>query len=390
MNGCSARILLLAACGAALLRGGHGQSATCQTYMYDPMWGTYMYLDGGSCCSGSSRECCSCRASWDDTKILCQDYADAWAGCSTGYNCESTDRGSAPEMEPESYGGDVSGAPDGWDAGEGPRRAGQPYSLCPACTEPGRYIAEGRAGTNCVPCAAGKFTASRTAISCQQCPEGKTSSVSASACEDLPEGAELSRITLSSVSPAACDADTPANACMEDMRLLIEDEKITLYPGLAEYMGQECPTSTGTIDRDSGVASGTSVSIAALRCLACRRECLMQSSSCVQGPWRRVSDSSTANVDWTASVPESGKVEVTVTLPQVRHVRPTHRTHIYMRAKSGAREVSSVRTFRAEKAKPSLGCVVYVSRGTPSGCWNARARISSLKVRWTSVQVRVP
>jgi hypothetical protein len=99
--------------------------------------------------------------------------------------------------------------------------------------------------------------------------------VSASACEDLPEGAELSRITLSSVSPAACDAGTPANACMEDMRLLIEDEKITLYPGLAVYRGEECPTSTGTIDRDSGVASGTSVSIAAPRCFVSRRACLM-------------------------------------------------------------------------------------------------------------------
>ena len=31
----------------------------------------------------------------------------------------------------------------------------------------------------------------------------------------------------------------------------------------------------------------------------------------------------TANVEWTASVPESGKVEVAVTLPQVRLVKPT-------------------------------------------------------------------
>jgi hypothetical protein len=52
-----------------------------------------------------------------------------------------------------------------------------------------------------------------------------------------------------------------------------------------------------------------------------------------------------ANVDWTATVPESGKVEVTVTLPQVRHVQPIRRT--YMRARD-----NDVRSFRAEKAKP--------------------------------------
>lgn len=33
--------------------------------------------------------------------------------------------------------------------------------------------------------------------------------------------------------------------------------------------------------------------------------------------------SNMANVEWTASVPESGKVEVTVTLPQVRLAKPT-------------------------------------------------------------------
>lgn len=270
MNGCAARIVLLAVCAAALLRGGHGQN-TCGTFSFTHVG--YLGLDGGndggSCCSGNARECCQCSvSSYHDSAIACVDYASEWSTyqvglCSSGTMCETAD-----------IFGDVSGAPAGWNAGSGPRRAGQPYSMCPACTEPGKYIAERRAGTNCVPCAAGTFTASRTATSCQQCPEGKISSVGASACEDLPDGAELSRITLSSVSPAACDADTPANACMENIRLVIEDDKITLYPGLAEVGRDACPTSTGTIDRDSGVASGSSVSIAALRCLVCRRACL--------------------------------------------------------------------------------------------------------------------
>ena len=250
MSGYAARALLLAVCAAALLRGGHGQS-TCQTMD----WDSWDYRDGGSCCSGNARECCHCSASWDNSRIQCVSDENGWNNCAAGAACGTID------VAPEMFGGSVSGAPTGWDAGLGPHRAGLPYSLCPACTEPGKHIAEGRAGTNCVPCAAGKFTASHTATSCEQCPEGKLSSVGAASCEDVPEDAELSTVTLSSVSPAACDADTPANACMREMRLLIEGDKITLYPGIAESGSDQCPTNTGTIDRDSGVASGTSVSV---------------------------------------------------------------------------------------------------------------------------------
>ena len=125
-----------------------------------------------------------------------------------------------------------------------------------SCTESGKYIADRRAGTNCVPCEAGKYNADRAATSCRSCPEGKAPVAGASACADSEN---LSRLKLLSVSPAACDADTCANQCMEELDLEIVDNKLTISPSVSSFGSCNCPLSTGTID--GGQATGTIVSV---------------------------------------------------------------------------------------------------------------------------------
>ena len=141
----------------------------------------------------------------------------------------------------------------------GPSRAGQDGSGCPACTEDGKHIAEGRAGTNCKPCAGNTYSTSRTATSCTECPAGKMSNALKTACEEPAEGTSI--IKLRSVSPSACNAGTTANECMETLMLEIKDDVLAITPAESS-----CPGSVGIID--GGEATGTSVRPRPVGCVA--------------------------------------------------------------------------------------------------------------------------
>ena len=142
---------------------------------------------------------------------------------------------------------------------EGPSFAGQDGSGCPACTEDGKHIAEGRAGTNCKPCAGNTYSTSRTATSCTECPAGKMSNALKTACEEPAEGTSI--IKLRSVSPSACNAGTTANECMETLMLEIKDDVLAITPAESS-----CPGSVGIID--GGEATGTSVRPRPVGCVA--------------------------------------------------------------------------------------------------------------------------
>eukprot|EP01046_Picozoa_sp_COSAG06_P027413 COSAG06_NODE_2419_length_6906_cov_2.885118_5_plen_230_part_00 len=142
----------------------------------------------------------------------------------------------------------------------GPSFAGQDGSGCPACTEDGKHIAEGHAGTNCKPCAGNTYSTSRTATSCTECPAGKMSNALKTACEEPAEGTSI--IKLRSVSPSACNAGTTANECMETLMLEIKDDVLTITPAESS-----CPGSVGIID-GGGEATGTSVRPRSVGCVA--------------------------------------------------------------------------------------------------------------------------
>ena len=132
-------------------------------------------------------------------------------------------------------------------------QVGEDGSLCPACTEGGKFISANRAGTNCESCPAGKYNDDPTATLCKFCPEGKDPNGRQSACVENHK-----HISLRSLSPSACDARTPANDCMGDLDVEIVDDVVTIVPTLVRSGSFDCPSGTGTID--GGVASGTIVS----------------------------------------------------------------------------------------------------------------------------------
>jgi hypothetical protein len=213
------------AVAAMLLRTGSAQqycSGDVNGHCYDyDMLGNWAYTTDCVCCYCTTWGCQSLGGS----------------SCNTGSYCNT-----------------FTGTPNA-----GPARAGQDGSLCPACTEDGKHIAEGRAGTNCKPCAGNTYSTSRTATSCTECPAGKMSNALKTACEEPAEGTSI--IKLRSVSPSACNAGTTANECMETLMLEIKDDVLTITPAESS-----CPASVGIID--GGEATGTSVRPRPVGCVA--------------------------------------------------------------------------------------------------------------------------
>lgn len=202
-----------------------------------------MLLRTGSAqqCAGDTWNECSGRYTSGDCVCCLCDSMGCWdqggSFCNTGSYCSESS----------------------WYPNRGPSRAGQHGSGCPACTEDGKHIAEGRAGTNCKPCAGNTYSTSRTATSCTECPAGKMSNALKTACEEPAEGTSI--IKLRSVSPSACNAGTTANECMETLMLEIKDDVLAITPAESS-----CPGSVGIID--GGEATGTSVRPRPVGCVA--------------------------------------------------------------------------------------------------------------------------